>query len=165
MRDQKAAGWPGGKTKPASGGDGRNAKPCLLRRTTNGRRRPIFSAQSARPKEKAPGLSSPPATARPWPCISKKSRLRSRPARMRSLFSIRRDGMCLPGFPSKTTSRSCPVAAEITRAEPSRKYVAVHARQLALEPRLQILRRHPRPLLLRLEEAYMRRVRGNSWSW
>jgi hypothetical protein len=42
--------------------------------------------------EKALGSSSPPATARPWRFIWKKSRLRSRRARMRSFFSIRRDG-------------------------------------------------------------------------
>jgi hypothetical protein len=30
---------------------------------------------------------------------------------------------------------------------------AVHARQLAFESRLQLLRGHPRPLLLRLEQA------------
>ena len=46
------------------------------------------------------------------------------------------------------------IAAKITRVEPSRKYLAVHARQLALEPDFQILRRHPRSLLFRLEQAY-----------
>src|SRR5262245_36409894 len=39
------------------------------------------------------------------------------------------------------------------RAQPGRKRLAVHARQLALEPRLQILRRSRRPLLQRLEQA------------
>src|SRR5665213_385105 len=38
-------------------------------------------------------------------------------------------------------------------AQSGRKYLAVHARQLALEPRLQILRRYRRSLLLRLEYA------------
>src|ERR1700720_4635505 len=46
------------------------------------------------------------------------------------------------------------VAAEIARAQSGREHLAIHARQLALEPRLQILRRHPRPLLLRLEQAH-----------
>src|ERR1700730_5152794 len=45
------------------------------------------------------------------------------------------------------------VAAEIARAQSGREHLAIHARQLALEPRLQILRRHPRSLLLRLEYA------------
>src|SRR5690606_6492029 len=35
-----------------------------------------------------------------------------------------------------------------------RERLAVHARQLAVEPRLQILRRHPRSLLLRLEPPH-----------
>src|ERR1700694_4819378 len=46
------------------------------------------------------------------------------------------------------------VAAEIARAQSGREHLAIHARQLALEPRPQILRRHPRPLLLRLEQAH-----------
>jgi hypothetical protein len=46
------------------------------------------------------------------------------------------------------------IAARVTRVEPSRKYLAVHARQLALEPGFQILRRHPQSLLLRLEQAH-----------
>src|ERR1700719_1085123 len=46
------------------------------------------------------------------------------------------------------------VAAEIARAQSGREHLAVHARQLALEPRLRILRRHSRSLLLRLEQAH-----------
>src|ERR1017187_6632868 len=38
-------------------------------------------------------------------------------------------------------------------AEPAGKRLAVHARKLALEPDLQVLRRHRRPLLRRLEQA------------
>ena len=37
------------------------------------------------------------------------------------------------------------------RAQPPRKYLAVHAPELVVEPNLQILRRHRRSLLLRLE--------------
>src|SRR5262249_4707797 len=44
-------------------------------------------------------------------------------------------------------------AAKMPRAQSSRKRLAVYARQLALEPRLQILRRSRRPLLQRLEQA------------
>jgi len=73
----------------------------------SGRHRPISSAPSVRPMEKALGSSSPPATARPWRFIWKKSRLRSRPTRMRSFFSIRRDGMSRRSFLSQTTSPSC----------------------------------------------------------
>src|SRR6218665_2580316 len=41
-------------------------------------------------------------------------------------------------------------AAQITRAEPGGKHLAVHEGQLALKPRLQVLRGYCRPLLLRL---------------
>ena len=44
-------------------------------------------------------------------------------------------------------------AAEIPRTQSGRKHLAVHARQLALKPHLQILRRYRRSLLLRLEYA------------
>src|SRR5690242_10694205 len=63
--------------KQSSPADGRNAGHGLRRRTTRGRVRPIFSAPSARPKEKAPGSYYPPATVKPWRFIWRKSRLRS----------------------------------------------------------------------------------------
>ena len=44
-------------------------------------------------------------------------------------------------------------AGQITRAEPGRKHLAVHEGQLALKPRLQVLRGYRRPLLLRLENT------------
>src|SRR3979490_2420227 len=44
-------------------------------------------------------------------------------------------------------------AAESARAEPNRKHLAVHARQLALQPRVHIRRGHRRSLLRRLEQA------------
>ena len=47
-----------------------------------------------------------------------------------------------------------PAARQVPGAEPGRKHLAVHARQLAFEPRLHVLRRHRRPLLLRLEQAH-----------
>jgi hypothetical protein len=46
-----------------------------------------------------------------------------------------------------------PLPPKWPRTQPGRKYLAVHARQLAFEPRLQILRRYRRSLLLRLEYA------------
>src|SRR5262249_10237346 len=45
-------------------------------------------------------------------------------------------------------------AAARTRTQRPRKHLAVHATELAFQPGLQILRRHRRPLLLRLEHAY-----------
>ena len=45
-------------------------------------------------------------------------------------------------------------AAARARTQRPRKHLAVHAAELALEPRLQILRRYRRPLLLRLEHPH-----------
>src|SRR3954468_12560702 len=47
-----------------------------------------------------------------------------------------------------------PLPPRAPEAQPSRKYLAIHAGELAVEPHLQILRRHRRPLLLRLEHAH-----------
>src|SRR4249919_2950490 len=44
-------------------------------------------------------------------------------------------------------------AAEVPSTQSGRKHLAIYARQLALEPRLQILRRYRRSLLLCLEYA------------
>src|SRR5262249_31804862 len=41
----------------------------------------------------------------------------------------------------------------VPRAQPGRERLAVHARQLALQPHLQILRRSRRPLLCGMEQA------------
>jgi len=44
-------------------------------------------------------------------------------------------------------------AAEMARTQPPRKYLAVHVRQLALQPRLHILQRSRQFLLSGLEQA------------
>ena len=46
------------------------------------------------------------------------------------------------------------LAAEIARTQPGREHLAVHPRQLALEPGLHVLSGYPRPLLLRLEQPH-----------
>src|SRR6202140_2046434 len=46
-----------------------------------------------------------------------------------------------------------PAAAQMPRTQPGRECLAVHPRQLALQPRVPLLRRHPRTLLLCLEQA------------
>ena len=51
------------------------------------------------------------------------------------------------------TSRSCR-CRRVRQAQPSRKHLAVHAGELAVEPHLPILRRNRRPLLLRVEHAH-----------
>src|SRR5271163_4960151 len=47
-----------------------------------------------------------------------------------------------------------PVPRKVPRIEPAGKHLAVHARQLALKSDLQILRRHRRPLLRRMEQTH-----------
>jgi DDE superfamily endonuclease len=49
----------GSGRRTRSRADGRNAEPGHLRRTTRGLRRPIFSVQSVRPKDKGAGLVLP----------------------------------------------------------------------------------------------------------
>src|SRR5207253_3750666 len=44
-------------------------------------------------------------------------------------------------------------AGQIARTQSDRKHLAVHTRQLALQPDIPVLRRYPRPLLPRLEQA------------
>ena len=68
---------------------------------------------------------------------------------------------CLEEAAGSRQHHTHPIAAKVTRVEPGRKYLAVHARQLALEPGLQILRRHPRSLLLRLEQAHRYALEDN----
>src|SRR4030081_683395 len=46
-----------------------------------------------------------------------------------------------------------PTAAQMPRTEPCRERLAVAARQLAVKPNLQILQRHPRSLLSRIEQT------------
>src|SRR5262249_15371757 len=55
------------------------------------------------------------------------------------------------------------LAAPATRArtQQPRKYLAVHAAELAVEPNFQILRRHRRSLLLRLEHAHRSAVENH----
>jgi len=68
---------------------------------------------------------------------------------------------CLEEAAGSRQHHANPIAAKVTRVEPGRKYLVVHARQLALEPGLQILRRHPRSLLLRLEQAHRYALEDN----
>src|SRR5437870_13004317 len=56
-----------------------------------------------------------------------------------------------PRHHAQASASSC--AAEVPRAQPGRERLAVHARQLALQPHLQILRRSRRPLLCGMEQA------------
>src|SRR5438128_10605291 len=57
-----------------------------------------------------------------------------------------------PGGSEQHLARAA--AAARTRTQRPRKYLAVHASELAVEPNFQILRRYRRPLLLRLEHTH-----------
>src|SRR5215813_12025267 len=48
-----------------------------------------------------------------------------------------------------------------TRTQRPRKYLAIHAAELVVEPNFQILRRHRRSLLLRLEHAHRSAVENH----
>src|ERR1700681_1666766 len=52
-------------------------------------------------------------------------------------------------------------AATLTRTQSTRKHLSVYAGELAVEPCLQILRRHRRSLLLRLEQAHRPALENN----
>src|SRR5262249_8089504 len=57
----------------------------------------------------------------------------------------------------------CPERAPATRTRTQRprKYLAIHAAELVVEPNFQILRRHRRSLLLRLEHAHRSAVENH----
>src|SRR3954447_4954587 len=59
--------------------------------------------------------------------------------------------LAAPGRPAKHHPRGA--AVQVPGAEPGREHLAVHARELALEPHLHVLQRPPRPLLCILEQA------------
>src|SRR5712671_6686139 len=48
---------------------------------------------------------------------------------------------------------ACPAAVQMPRTQSGRECLAVYPRQLAFQPRLPLLRRHPPTLLLCLEQA------------
>ena len=95
----------------------------------------------------------PLATPRPCSSISTKSQRKSPPAHTPFSFSIKLDGTAPKTSRLPKTSRSCG-CRRMRRSSTARKYLAIHAGELAVEPHLQILRRNRRSLLLRLEYAH-----------
>src|ERR1700730_15659350 len=86
-------------------------------------------------------INEPPESRRPR---SRRSSLPCGPHRM--LTPLRQARHFCQHYPDAA-------AAKVARTQSSRKHLAVHPRQLALQPRLQLLRRHPRALLPCLEQA------------
>ncbi len=53
------------------------------------------------------------------------------------------------------------LAAKVARAEPRGEHLAAHARQLAVQPGFQIIRRYPRPVPPSLEQAHRSAVQNH----
>ncbi len=114
--------------------------------------RPICSARYALNMELAPLSFCRSATPKPCSFISTRSPQESPPAHTPSLSSIRPAGTAprTSGFPAIYRSCHC---RRVRQNSTPRKHLAVHAPELAVEPYLQILRRHRRSLLLRMEHT------------
>ncbi len=104
---------------------------------TRNRRRPRPAALQYRRDGFAPGRNLPNGDLRRPRC------------------SVARSGRMAPFGQARHPRQHHPAAAaaEIAGTQSGRKHLAVHARQLALQPYLPLLRRHPRALLLCLEPA------------
>jgi hypothetical protein len=113
---------------------------------------PIYSVRYAPNTERVQPSFSRSATPKPCSFISMRSheshRRRARDPHSRSGRLARRKRP-----QDSQQSITAAVAAARTRAQSPREHLAVHAAELAVEPNLQILRRHRRSLLLRLEHA------------
>src|SRR4051812_35163210 len=117
--------------------------------TINAPNQPICSARYALSAEPALPSSCPPATPRPCSSISTKSQRKSPPAHTPFSFSIKLDGKTPKTSRLQKTYRSCRCRRVPPSSIPKTTSGRVHACELAVEPHLQILRRHRRPLLLR----------------
>ena len=123
-----------------------------LPRTTSAPPRPISSAPSAPREAKAPASSCHFATPRRWTCIWRRSRMPSSLAP--TPCPARSSRMARLGQAERARQHhACPATAQSPELNPVENIWQYHARQLALEPRLQLLRRHRRSLLRRLEQA------------
>src|SRR5947209_8293261 len=92
---------------------------------------------------------SAPRTARAPPSSAPLQHRRDEPASRRDRDGGGTGGARRAGpLPGRMAHHADPAAAQMPRTQPGRKQLAVHRRQLALQPRLPLLRRHPRSLLL-----------------
>src|SRR5262249_11117902 len=128
--------------------------------TIKGPNRPTCSVRSAPTAEPAPPSCCRLAT----PKLCSFTSMRSQPKSLRALTlfssSIKPAGMAPRPSSFRATSRSCSSRTR-ARAQRPRKYLAVHATELAVEPNFQILRRYRRSLLLRLEHAHRSAVENH----
>src|SRR3954453_4751836 len=105
--------------------------------TINAPNQPTCSARYAPSAEPALPSCCPLATPRPCSSISTKSQRKSPPAHTPFSFSIKLDGTAPPQGSKKHLAPAA--AAACAGAQPARKYLAIHAGELAVEPHLQIL--------------------------
>jgi hypothetical protein len=92
---------------------------------------------------------------------SRRNRNESHPRRTRCSHS-RSSWMARRQRPQGSQKHLAPAAAAACAgAQPARKYLAIHAGELAVEPHLQILRRNRRSLLLRVEYAHRSTVENH----
>ena len=137
------------RTRSPAAGSG--AESGLQRPTIKVQDRPTSSVRSARSSARRRRWSCVVRDIRDDPCIWPKSLTMSPITRTPSSSWIRRAVTCptISSFPATLPA----AAAEIAGIEPGRKSLALHARELALKPRLQIIPGHRQPLLRCLAKA------------
>src|SRR5262245_11239383 len=133
---------------------------ALVPPAIKGPNRPTCSVRSAPNAEPAPSSCCRPATAK----LCSFTSMRSQPKSLRALrYSPPRSSRLAwrQGPQGSKQHLALAAAATRTRTQRPRKYLAIHAAELAVEPNFQTLRRHRRSLLLRLEHAYRSAVENH----
>src|SRR5262252_5868120 len=125
-----------------------------------GPNRPICSVRSAPNAEPAPPSCCRPAT----PKLCNYTSMRSQPKSLQALTlfsSSIRPVAWRQGPQGSKQHLALAAPATRTRTQRPRKYLAIHAAELVVEPNFQILRRHRRSLLLRLEHPHRSAVENH----
>src|SRR5262249_45519684 len=150
-------GWANRTSSPIAG-PGRVHAPVLP--TIKGPNRPICSVRSAPNAEPAPPSCCQPAILK----LCSFTLMRSQPKSLRALTycSPRSSRVAWRQGPQGSKQHLALAASPTrTRTQRPRKYLAIHAAELVVEPNFQILRRHCRSLLLRLEHAHRSAVENH----
>src|SRR5215471_14769849 len=143
-------GWAKRTSSPIAG-PGRVHAPVPP--TIKGPNRPTCSVRSAPNAEPAPPSCCRSAT----PKLCSFTSVRSQPkSRWRSRYSPPRSSRVAwrQGPQGSKQHLALAASAARTRTQRPRKYLAIHAAELAVEPNFQILRRYRRSLLLCLEHSH-----------
>src|SRR6476660_2760284 len=150
-------GWAKRTSSPIAG-PGRVLAPVPP--TIKGPNRPICSVRSAPNAEPAPPSCCRPATPKLCSFTSMRS---NQNHSWRSRYSPPRSSRLAwrQGPPGSKQHLALAAPATRTRTQRPRKYLAIHAAELVVEPNFQILRRYRRSLLLRLEHAHRSAVENH----